>query len=148
MLLFLFSGTIAALIAALLELFVFVVSDLTGTATDIVTLSASVLFLFAAVEETVKFGFLRRILVAPERKDSPFVGIGSFALGFGGTELLLALSKFPDAPVISLGGIFILHTATVALYGYALGKRYPRPRLALAVLSGLLLHFFYNLSLA
>ena len=135
---FLFAGIIAAAIAAFAEL-------TAVSFTDTAAITLPLLLLFATIEELLKFGLLMRITVAAREHLSFPVRTGLFAIGFGATEILLAARKFPDAGIAALAGIFLVHLATIFLYGLILEKRPPRKLLlATSVMLGIAVHFAYN----
>ncbi len=146
---FLFAGIIAAAIAVFAELTVSSSTDIVFTARQTIVENVSItpigILLFAAIEELLKFSLLMRITVAA-RERLPFpIRTGLFAIGFGTVEIFLARDMFPDAPTLALAGIFLVHVATVFLYGFAIEKQ-PSKKLLLAgtVLLGIAVHFAYN----
>ena len=146
---FLFAGIIAAAIAVFAELTVSSSTDIVFTARQTIVDNVSItpigILLFATIEELLKFGLLMRITVAAREHLSFPVRTGLFAIGFGATEILLAARKFPDAGIAALAGIFLVHLATIFLYGLILEKRPPRKLLlATSVMLGIAVHFAYN----
>jgi hypothetical protein len=146
---FLFAGIITACIAAFAELFVASSSDIVFTARQTIVENVSLtpigILLFATIEELLKFGLLMRITVATQERLSFPVRTGLFALGFGAIEIFLAKDMFPDAPTPAIVGIFLVHVATVFLYGFVIEKRSSKKLLLLgAVILGIAVHFAYN----
>lgn len=149
---FLFSGIFAALFALILELTLGSIPgfDYTGMRTDIndpAILTPLTLALFALIEETMKYSVLWKVSLI-ERKVRLFPsGTMLFALGFGATELLLASSKFPDAAMPALSGMFVLHLFTILLYGFMLGKHPSKKIFVIGILIfGTAIHLAYNIS--
>lgn len=148
---FLLGGIFAALFALVLELTLGLIPGFEYSESR-THLNGSLVFtsltfsLFASIEEVMKFLVLRKISSGRFEKIFP-LGAVLFSVGFAGTEVALATSKFPDAPGVALIGIFFVHLATMLLYGLALQKRLSGPILVASVLVGIALHTLYNLSL-
>lgn len=150
---FLFSGIFAALFALILELTLGSIPGFDDAETrthinDPAILTPLTLVLFALIEEAMKYAVLWKVSLI-ERKVRLFPnGTILFALGFGATELLLASSKFPDAAMPALSGMFILHLVTILLYGFTSGK-YPSKKIFIigTFILGTVIHFAYNISI-
>ncbi len=72
-----------------------------------------------------------------------------FGVGFGGAEILIARTLFPDMPLGALVGIPVVHIVTSLLYGYAITEKSQWKNLPAATLvSGVVLHTLYNVFLA
>lgn len=144
------AGILAAAAALILELIAsalpeygFVPVGALPTATGFTPI---LLLIFAGIEESAKAIFLRKIIPIVRESSPFFLRTALFAVGFGATEILIALSSRPDLTALPAIGIFSVHIATVFLYAGTL-ERFPR-WLPISVLIGILSHFLYNMTLA
>lgn len=152
---YLILGVLAALAAGFLELALGLASDLFPAFLILDgrefrgSPSPLFLFLFAFVEEAVKFILLWKFLRESVRGAAVTMPALLFGAGFGGTEILIARTLFPDMPIGPLVGIPLVHIATSLLYGYAITADSDRKNLpAAALVLGIVLHALYNVFLA
>lgn len=146
----LLAGILAAFAALMLELvasvfpeYGFVRPEMFESATGFTPI---LLLVFASIEEVMKVAFLWKI-VPIVRKASPFFARTTlFAVGFGATEILIALSFRPDITALPTIGISLVHITTVFLYAANMEKH--SRWLPISILIGILFHFSYNLFLA
>jgi len=144
------AGILAAAAALILELIASALPEYgfvsAGTFSTVTGFTPILLLIFAGIEESAKVIFLWKIIPIV-RDSSPFLlRTGLFAIGFGATEILIALSSRPDLTALPAIGIFSVHIATIFLYSATL-ERFPR-WLPVSVLLGILSHFLYNITLA
>lgn len=114
------------------------------------------LVLLAAIEESVRFVFLRQFILRFRPSDSPsgpiektLLGI-AFGVGFSSLEIFLILGGTERvSPWLQLAGIVMLHVVMSIILSFLLLSNHPKKRFVTAFVLALtiLLHTLYNLGI-
>ena len=114
------------------------------------------LVLLAGIEESVRFVFLRQLILRFRPSDAPsgplekiFLGI-AFGLGFSSLEIFLILGNTEStSPGLELAGIVMLHIVMSTILSFLLLSNHSKKRFVTAFVLALtiLLHTLYNLSI-
>lgn len=148
---YLIMGILAALAAGFLELAASLMSEIVPMPSGSEWAFLAPFFgllIFALIEESVKLAVLWKLVRKIPNEATFTLSLTLFGIGFGGTEIFIARTMFPEMPVSALVGIPALHLATALLYGYAVRQNAPKFIWAASLLLGVAFHFFYNIFLA